>query len=50
MVIIEFTCLLIYARGGQALSDQLHRRGKARWLNYTSGTLMVVVGVWLALG
>jgi threonine/homoserine/homoserine lactone efflux protein len=50
MVIIEFTCLLIYARGGQALSDQLHRRGKARWLNYASGTLMVMVGVWLALG
>lgn len=50
MLIIEFTCLQIYAHGGRALADQLHRRGKARWLNYVAGSLMAVVGVWLALG
>lgn len=50
MLIIEFTCLQIYAHGGRALSEQLHRRGKARWLNHLSGTLMMVVGIWLALG
>ena len=50
MLSIEFTCLQIYAHGGRALSEQLHRRGKARWLNHISGSLMVVVGVWLALG
>jgi threonine/homoserine/homoserine lactone efflux protein len=32
------------------LSEQLHRRGKARWLNRMSGTLMAGVGIWLALG
>ena len=50
MLLIEFTCLQIYAHGGQALSEQLHRRGKARWLNHVAGSLMVVVGIWLAVG
>ena len=50
MVIIEFTCLQIYAHGGRVLSEQLHRRGKARWLNRIAGSLMVGVGIWLALG
>ena len=50
MVVIEFICLQIYAHGGRALSEQLHRRGKARWLNRVSGVLMVGVGFWLALG
>lgn len=50
MLVIEFACMLIYAYGGRALSEQLHRRGKARWLNRIAGILMVVVGCWLALG
>jgi homoserine/homoserine lactone efflux protein len=50
MLIIEFTCLQIYAHGGRVLSEQLHRRGKARWLNRIAGSLMVGVGTWLALG
>ena len=50
MMVIELTSLLIYAFGGRILSEQLHRRGKARWLNYVAGTLMMGVGVWLALG
>jgi len=50
ILIIEFTCMQIYAHGGRALSEQLHRRGKARWLNRISGSLMVVIGIWLALG
>ena len=50
MLVIEFISLQIYAHGGRALSEQLHRRGKARWLNRIAGVLMVVVGVWLALG
>jgi threonine/homoserine/homoserine lactone efflux protein len=50
MLVIELTCLQIYARGGRALSQQLHRRGKARWLNRIASSLMVGVGIWLALG
>ncbi len=49
MLIIEFICLQIYAHGGRALSEQLHQRGRARWLNHVAGGLMVVVGIWLAL-
>jgi homoserine/homoserine lactone efflux protein len=49
MLIIEFSCLQIYAHGGRALSDQLHRRGKARWLNYIAGSQIMGVGIWLAL-
>lgn len=50
MLVIEFICLQIYAHGGRVLSEQLHRRGKARWLNRIAGSLMAGVGVWLALG
>jgi len=50
MLVIEFISLQVYAHGGRALSEQLHRRGKARWLNRVAGTLMVGVGIWLALG
>jgi threonine/homoserine/homoserine lactone efflux protein len=50
MLIIEFVSLQIYAHGGRALSEQLHRRGRARWLNRIAGSLMAGVGVWLALG
>ena len=50
MLVIEFISLQIYAHGGRALSEQLHRRGKARWLNRIAGSLMVGVGIWLALG
>jgi homoserine/homoserine lactone efflux protein len=50
MLIIEFTCLLIYAYGGRVLSEQLHRRGMSRWLNRIAGSLMVGVGIWLAVG
>ncbi len=49
MLIIEFSCLQIYAHGGRALSELLYRRGKARWLNYIAGTQMMGVGIWLAL-
>jgi len=48
MIIIEFTCLMIYAQGGRALSEQLLRHGKARWLNRIGGTMMMGVGIWLA--
>ncbi|MEO8466571.1 MAG: LysE family translocator [Gammaproteobacteria bacterium] len=50
MLVIEFISLQIYAHGGRALSEQLHRRGKAHWLNRVAGSLMVGVGIWLALG
>lgn len=50
MLIIEFSCLMIYAHGGRALGEWLFRKGEARWLNRASAALMIIVGFWLLLG
>lgn len=47
---IEFCCLLLYAAGGKSLRHLLGRSGNVRLLNRLAGTLMMGVGVWLALG
>lgn len=47
MLIIEFSCLLIYAQGGRSLSELLLRRGQAQWLNRIAALLMVGVAIWL---
>ncbi|WP_280561368.1 MULTISPECIES: LysE family translocator [unclassified Chromohalobacter] len=47
---LELTCLLIYAGGGRTASRFLRRDGNVRLLNRVAGSLMVGVGIWLALG
>lgn len=47
---IEFLCLLLYATGGRTLRRLLGESGNVRLLNRVAGTLMVGVGLWLALG
>ncbi|MDR5867083.1 LysE family translocator [Halomonas koreensis] len=47
---IEFASLLAYAAGGQTLRHLLGQADKVRLLNRLAGTLMVGVGLWLALG
>ncbi|MFO7647166.1 MULTISPECIES: LysE family translocator [Halomonas] len=47
---IEFLCLLLYAAGGRGLRRVLGEDGNVRLLNRIAGTLMVGVGIWLALG
>ncbi|PRY71937.1 LysE family translocator [Halomonas ventosae] len=47
---IEFLCLLLYATGGRTLRRLLGESGNVRLLNRVAGSLMVGVGVWLALG
>lgn len=47
---IEFLCLLLYATGGRTLRRLLGESGNVRLLNRLAGTLMVGVGLWLALG
>ncbi|MCK7595661.1 LysE family translocator [Microbulbifer sp. CAU 1566] len=46
---LEFICMLIYASGGRTLSKLLHRGENVRLMNRIAGTLMLGVGVWLAL-
>lgn len=47
---LELGSLLLYAHGGQSLKRLLSRGGNVRILNRISGTLLIGVGIWLALG
>lgn len=47
---LEFLCLIIYANGGKALRHFLMDRGNVKLLNRIAGSLMIGVGLWLALG
>ncbi|HKK01361.1 MAG TPA: LysE family translocator [Desulfuromonadales bacterium] len=46
---LELTCLILYASGGRTLGRFLTHKGNVRLLNRIAGTLMLGVGVWLAL-
>lgn len=50
ILLIEFLALLTYASGGQTLNLLLQKSSNVRVLNRISGSLMLVVGGWLALG
>jgi len=44
----EFSCMLLYATGGKTLGRLLTQGDNVRRLNKVSGTLMILVAVWLA--
>lgn len=46
----EFLCLMLYASGGKTLAKALSSKANVQLLNKISGSLMMAVGVWLALG
>ncbi len=50
ILLIELSCLLLYAQGGRALRGWLTRSGHLSMLNRVTGALLLGVGVWLALG
>lgn len=47
---IEFASMLVYATGGKTLRKLLGKSGNVRLLNRIAGTLMIGVGLLLALG
>ena len=49
ILIIEFTSLMLYAAGGQVLGKLLLNSDNVLLLNRVAGSLMVCVGVWLAM-
>lgn len=49
IMLSEFICMLIYATGGRGLKTLLNKGNNIRWMNGISGTLLVAVGIWLAL-
>ena len=50
ILMLEFMCLLIYASGGRTLRKLLMQNGNVKIMNRIAGSLMLGVGVWLALG
>jgi len=49
ILVLEFACLMLYATGGKALRHLLMNKNNVKLLNRISGSLMIVVGCWLAL-
>ena len=50
IMITEFTSMMAYATGGKSLRLFLSRGDNIKWMNRIAGSLMVGVGIWLALG
>ncbi|MBL3555175.1 MULTISPECIES: LysE family translocator [Marinobacter] len=47
---LEFLCLQLYAHGGKTLRKALKQGGGVRTVNRVAGSLMILVGMWLAFG
>lgn len=50
ILLLEFSCLLLYASGGRTLSRVLQQKNKVKLMNRIAGTLMLGVAFWLAIG
>lgn len=50
ILVLELVCLLIYATGGRTLKALLMQSGNVRLMNRIAGSLMIGVGLWLAVG
>ena len=50
ILLIEFIFLVVYASGGRTLRHFLEKGDNVKIINRIAGTLMMCVGVWLALG
>jgi len=49
ILLSEFICMMIYATGGKSLRLFLTKGNNIKWMNRIAGSLMVLVGVWLAI-
>lgn len=50
ILLTEFGCLVLYASGGRTLRHFLQKSGNVRMMNRIAGSLMMAVGIWLAIG
>lgn len=48
ILVSEFSCMLLYATGGKTLGKLLTQGDNVKKLNKISGTLMILVALWLA--
>ena len=49
ILLLEFLCLIIYATGGKTLRKLLQNSSNVKFINKIAGTLMMGIGIWLAL-
>jgi len=50
ILLSEFTFMMLYATGGKSLGKLLGKSENVRLINRVSGSLMILIGFWLALG
>ena len=50
IMVTEFTSMMAYATGGKSLRIFLSSGDNIKWMNRIAGSLMIGVGIWLALG
>jgi len=48
ILISEFVCMTLYATGGKSIGKVLTQRNNVQLLNKISGSLMILVAIWLA--
>ncbi len=48
ILISEFTCMMLYAAGGKTIGKVFTEQSNVKYLNRLSGTLMILVALWLA--
>jgi threonine/homoserine/homoserine lactone efflux protein len=49
ILLSEFTCMMLYATGGKTIGKLLTQKNNVKLLNRISGSLMMLVALWLAL-
>jgi len=49
ILISEFICMMLYANGGKSLGKTLSKSDNVKHLNKISGSLMILVAIWLAV-
>ncbi|MCP4985008.1 MAG: LysE family translocator [Colwellia sp.] len=49
ILLSEFSCMMIYATGGKTIGKLLTQKDNVKLLNKISGSLMMLVALWLAL-
>ncbi len=49
ILLSEFTCMMLYATGGKTIGKLLTQQNNIKLLNRISGSLMMLVALWLAL-
>jgi len=50
IMISEFICMMLYATGGRTVGKLITEQKNVKMMNKISGSLMVAVAIWLALG